>query len=224
MFVKDVFGNKIQLPNIDFICYNVDKKRKEGIYIMNFEDPEVIQMGIRLAEVAAKNTSSLVFGKIKAFKSNKNKDETISGMQELIRELLDEKQEIEMIAKSYQEELVAQKLTENDLDFVVKTIIPSIKKSISKSIESGKTPITTLESIDEIEPLISLNTLMVLQTLGFNYKKAIGEPLTNLVGNAINKNINGNSDKLTELATEREIEYFKLLQNEEAFNRLQQFH
>ena len=143
-------------------------------------------------------------------------------MTELIYEILDEKQEVEIIAKSYQEELVAQKLTSDDLNFVVDTVIPAIKEFIEKSSKDPLQTSSQLSEIEALEPLLSLNTLMVLQTLGFNYKKGIGEPLTNLVSTLIRKSTKNDESRLVELATEREIEYFKLLQNPEAFERLQQ--
>ncbi|MFM2490780.1 hypothetical protein ABW365_25885 [Enterococcus avium] len=85
-------------------------------------------MSIRLAEVGAKNTASSISATIKALKADRDKTKTIAGMNELIYSLLDEKQELEGIAKSYEEELVAQKLTESDLEYVVNTVIPVFKE------------------------------------------------------------------------------------------------
>ncbi|MCD5417299.1 hypothetical protein LR021_02885 [Candidatus Bipolaricaulota bacterium] len=47
---------------------------------------------------------------------------------------------------------------------------------------SPEAPIKTCEQIKE---LISIDTLKTIQLLGFNYKAAIGEPLTQLCANAI---------------------------------------
>jgi hypothetical protein len=41
--------------------------------------------------------------------------------------------------------------------------------------------VTTEETIDMLKPLLSAETLAVLQVLGFNFKQAIGEPLTVLL-------------------------------------------
>lgn len=39
--------------------------------------------------------------------------------------------------------------------------------------------------IDLIQPLLSVETVTVLQLLGFNFRKAIGEPLTEFVAKLI---------------------------------------
>ncbi|WP_313309678.1 hypothetical protein [Lactococcus taiwanensis] len=209
---------KISIPVIPYFCYT-DNSENKGENIMDINDPIIVQLGVRLAQVTAKNTASAVFGKIKAVKSEHDKDKVIAEMQDLVHELLDEKQELELIAKSYEEELVTQKLKKSDLDFVVQTVLPAIKNFMGKASGDEEEFKNNIKSIEALEPLLSLDTLMVLQTLGFNYKKGIGEPLTNLTSNLINKVQNNNQNRLMELNAEREIEYFKLLQDSEAFER-----
>ena len=74
---------KISIPVIPYFCYtsieNINKEYKP----MVFNDPNVAELSMRLAEVAAKNTASAVFGKIRAVKAGHDKDKTISEMQEL---------------------------------------------------------------------------------------------------------------------------------------------
>ena len=43
----------------------------------------------------------------------------------------------------------------------------------------------TAESLNQIKDLISVDTLKTMQLLGFNYKAAIGEPLTQLCADSI---------------------------------------
>ena len=81
----------------------------------------------------------------------------------------------------------------------------------------------TVNSILSLRPLLSKETFNILQLLGFNYKKAIGEPLTELINGLITSQIPANSEKNIEyqiLNTQREIEYFKILQEEESYQRL----
>ena len=213
---------RISFPTVPFFCYTNFSENVKGELNMDLSDPTIVELSVRLAEATAKNTATAISNKIRALKTEKDDKKTIAEMTELIYEILDEKQEVEIIAKSYQEELVAQKLTSDDLNFVVDTVIPAIKEFIEKSSKDPMQTSNQLSEIEALEPLLSLNTLMVLQTLGFNYKKGIGEPLTNLVSALIRKNTKNDESRLVELATEREIEYFKLLQNSEAFERLQQ--
>ena len=44
-----------------------------------------------------------------------------------------------------------------------------------------------VESYEQLKELISVDTLNTMQLLGFNYKAAIGEPLTEICANAISK-------------------------------------
>lgn len=187
---------------------------------MDNTDPIIVQLGVRLAEVAAQNTASAVFGKIKALKSELDKGKVIVELKDLIHELLDEKQELELIAKSYEEELVIQKLKKRRFRFCCKTVLPAMKDFVGKASGNEEEFKNNIKSIEALEPLLSLDTLIVLQTLGVNYKKGIGEPLTNLTSQLINKVQGNNQTRLQELNLEREIEYFKLLQNTEACERL----
>lgn len=41
------------------------------------------------------------------------------------------------------------------------------------------------KSIEQLVDLIQVDTLRTMQLLGFNYREAIGEPLTELVANSI---------------------------------------
>lgn len=54
-----------------------------------------------------------------------------------------------------------------------------------------------VESYEQIKELISVDTLKTMQLLGFNYKAAIGDPLTQICATAIS-NI-GNKGKTSQL-------------------------
>ena len=61
-------------------------------------------------------------------------------------------------------------------------------------------PDTPVDSFEVFKDLISVDTLKTMQLLGFNYKAAIGEPLTKLCAEAIT-NI-GNKRKISKEADE----------------------
>ena len=46
-------------------------------------------------------------------------------------------------------------------------------------------PNAPIETFEQMKELISVDTLKAIQLLGFNYKAAIGEPLTQLCADAI---------------------------------------
>lgn len=49
------------------------------------------------------------------------------------------------------------------------------------------------ETYTQLTELIQVDTLRTMQLLGFNYKKAIGEPLTDVISNSILKNVSQNN-------------------------------
>lgn len=46
-------------------------------------------------------------------------------------------------------------------------------------------PTAPIDTFEQMKELISVDTLKAVQLLGFNYKAAIGEPLTQLCADAI---------------------------------------
>lgn len=196
-------------------CYNEFKNNKVVIKM----DPEMMQMTARLAELTVRNTASVVFEKISVSKAKKSDKETIAELTDIIKELIDEKQELEFISQAFERELATQKLSDNDIKFVGETVLPVIKDFASKSEEDNQ---GLLQSIEMIEPLISQNTLQVLQILGFNFKKAIGEPFTELLSKKIQSLHVENNESLIISTAERDTEFYKVLQDNEAFDRLQQ--
>ncbi|HFJ5462865.1 TPA: hypothetical protein ACGUZT_002744, partial [Enterococcus faecium] len=116
------------------------------------------------------------------------------------------------------------KLSEDDLKYISSTVLPIMKKFLeelaeTQEVEERLKTIKLIESLDAFESLLSINTLNVLQLIGFNFKKGIGEPLTELIKNSINGSNKKDQIKYNELIAERDIEYFKLIQDKEAYDR-----
>lgn len=145
----------------------------------------IAQLAVNLAEVATRNTASLITNKIAAIKAKKNDKETIGELEEIISELLSDKAEIQRIAQSYEQELVSQRITEKDIKYITDNLIPIINEFI---------PSDKKDELNRIKPLLSVETLTIMQLLGFNYKKAIGEPLTNLLKKYIETKMLNNVD------------------------------
>ncbi|MED3720284.1 hypothetical protein P4532_05985, partial [Geobacillus stearothermophilus] len=90
------------------------------------------------------------------------------------------------------------------------------------SIE-GEETIKARQALEILKPLLSKETFNILQLLGFNFKRAIGEPLTQLLNAIITSKIPVTAEKQMEyqmLVEQRNIEYFKIIQDEEASQRL----
>jgi len=137
-------------------------------------DSNLIQLGVSLAEVAVKNTAQTVYNKISTVKAKKDDKETINSLTEIINELLADKNELINISKCYEDELVAQKISDEDITYITEKLVPLLVGFVQEPTQ-----------LAAINTLLSMETLKVLQLLGFNYKRAIGEPLTELVSELI---------------------------------------
>jgi len=175
------------------------------------EDNEVlIKTGADLASVAIKNTASLIHEKIKTIKTNKNLKEQNGELQDIITELLNDKAELLRIAQIYENELASQKITDEEIEFITKNIFPILLHFI---------PEGQIKDLDKIEQLLSKETITILQLVGFNYKKAIGEPLTRLVRSLIESKIKPSSQIDQNQAL---MEMIELSKDKESFERFKE--
>lgn len=148
-------------------------------------DPVFTELAASLSAVAIRTTASSVQQRIKALKTAKKSNETIAGLEEIVNDLLEEKSEILRIARAYEDELVSQRISDDDIAYITKSI-PKILGLINSFDDD--------EAIDDqnvqaLKALTSTETVKILQLLGFNYRKAIGEPLTEVVNTLILKNL-----------------------------------
>ena len=154
---------------------------------------ELVALGASLAELAVKGTATAVSTKIKAIRDEKNTDKVRNTYDEIVSELLLERDEAIRIAQSYKSELEKVVISDEDIQHLHNTVsnILEIIKSIqiASALPKGEDEIakvkSQVESYEQIKELISVDTLKTMQLLGFNYKAAIGEPLTLMLKNFI---------------------------------------
>ena len=126
------------------------------------------------------------------------------------RQIALEREEAVRIAQAYKSELERIVISDEDIEHLHNTVsrILEIVKSfqLASAMLKGEDELAKVEkqvaSYEQIKALISVDTLKTMQLLGFNYKAAIGEPLTQICADAIsnigNKNKsqqNGNKNK-----------------------------
>ena len=140
----------------------------------------MMQMAANLMEATARNGASIINSKIRAAKTKKEHKETISELEEIIYDLLNDKSEIQMIAQAYEQELVSQKITEEDIKYITDNLLPIITEIVSEKDKP---------QIEQLKKVLSVETLTIMQLIGFNYKQAIGEPLTLLLRKYIESQI-----------------------------------
>jgi len=119
--------------------------------------------------------------------------------------------------------LVSQKISEDDIEYITDSLIPLLEKILEK--DETDEGLKNGESLEMLKPLLAKETFNILQLLGFNFKKAIGEPLTLLINKLISAQIPETAEQSKELEiliAQRELEYFRILQDEESFDRLMQ--
>ena len=165
------------------------------------------QLAISLADVATRNTASIITSKIKAAKATRDSKKTINELEEIISNLLEDKAEIQRIAQAYEQELVSQKITEEDIIYINQNLLPVFEEFMPDKLQ-----------LRQLKKVLSVETLTIMQLLGFSYKKAIGEPLTLLLQKVIESKIpmdyKTNADYVINMA--------KLAQSEEATKRYYQ--
>jgi hypothetical protein len=143
-------------------------------------DPAVVQLAVRLSEVALRNTAGRIADRLQAAKTKRNDAETIAEMDEIIASLIADKNEIIQIAQAFEQELVAQRISDEDITYVTSTVVPLVER-LAAAMGDDDEELSAQEAIELLKPLLSAETLKVLQLLGFNFKQAVGEPLTLLL-------------------------------------------
>ena len=155
----------------------------DGIYA----EP-LVELGTSLTALAVKGTATAINSRIKAIRDEKAAEKTRATYDEIVNELISEREEAVRIALIYKKELERIEISDDD--------IQHLHNTVGKLLEILKmmSPNAPIETFEQIKELISVDTLKAIQLLGFNYKAAIGEPLTQLCANAIlSKSKNTNS-------------------------------
>jgi hypothetical protein len=128
-------------------------------------DPIIQQAAVDLAGIAAKNTASSVFDRVRAARARREKDETIRELEEIVNDLIADKLELQRVADVYREAVAAQAISDEDLAFIAEHLVPIIKN-------------LGVDDVEQFEPLLSSEFLRIAQALGFSFKQALGQPLT----------------------------------------------
>jgi hypothetical protein len=183
-------------------------------------NPELLNLGTELAKYVGKSSVESIWDRIRAAKAKGNNEEIISKLEEIIAELIGDKNELIRISQAFEEQLISKIISEEDIEYITESIVPLIEILLEQSEQENTEKI--IEGMIILKPLLSKETFNILQLLGFNFKRAIGEPLTDLLRQIISSNIpisgKDNID-LQILREQKEIEFYKLVQNEDAYQR-----
>jgi len=182
-------------------------------------DPDLQALSVQLGESAIRNTARLIADRITAAKARREDQQTIAELESIVNDLIADKAEIHRIAQAYQDELVAQRISTDDVAYITSSVLPVIKKLAESGAAGGSAQVEEMMKL--LEPVLSVETVTVLQLLGFNFRKAIGQPLTDLVGRAILSNAvpAGDTAELASLQLRREIAVLEIAKDPEAYER-----
>jgi hypothetical protein len=179
-------------------------------------NPGLVKAGLDLT----KNTASAISTKIKAIKTTGDKDKIIGQLEEIINDLISDKNQLIQLVQSYEEELITQKISDEDIEYITESLVPLLEELLESS--DDESALKAREAMDAFKPILSKELFNIMQLLGFNFNKAIGEPLTGLVSALIASKtpVLMNTSEMQTLQIEKEIEYLKVAQDPDAYKRL----
>ena len=194
---------------------------------MNNLENQAILLGAKLAEITFRNTTEAIMNKVYAVKAKKDDKEIINILDEIINDLIKDKNDLIKVSTAYEEEFIMRKISEDDLVYITENLIPALNDLFInlmgfKTIDDENTlKMEEIQSLMKIlNPILSTETLKILQLLGFDFKAAIGEPLTELLRSLILSKIVSNNTNMTEVITPEVVE---LLKNKNAFDNFMKF-
>ncbi|MDE0699777.1 MAG: hypothetical protein OXH61_03520 [Acidimicrobiaceae bacterium] len=181
-------------------------------------DPTLQNLSVSLSEAALRNAAAVVASKISATKATKQHKATVAALEDIINELLADKSELIRIAQAFEDELVAQRLSSDDVEFITKNLLPVLRQLMDASGQAG-----SVEMMDAVESILSTEVLTIMQLIGFNYREAIGKPLTDLVAAMIASRMPPDQDSnhdLQEIVVKRDVALAELARDPESWSRL----
>ncbi|OGL23076.1 hypothetical protein A2791_05365 [Candidatus Saccharibacteria bacterium RIFCSPHIGHO2_01_FULL_46_30] len=185
---------------------------------MNPENQILADLATKLTESAVRNTAGAVIDKVTAVKAKRDDKQTIRELDDIINSLLDDKGELVRIAQAYEQELVSQKISDSDIEYITNTLVPLIEQfvnNIGDETERAKSQAL----LSSVKSVISKEMITIMQLVGFNFKQAIGQPLTVLVRKTIESNMPTDDAELKRLNMVNSNLSIELSKDEESFQR-----
>ena len=181
--------------------------------------PEITALGVRLAEAVARNAAAAVGSKVSAIRARKLDQAAMNELIELVNDLIADKNELIGIAQAFEQELVAQQISEGDIDYITTRLLPVVER-LSGFAEGSD----AAETVDLVKSIVSVETLTIMQLIGFNFRKAVGEPLTVLVERLILSQAppSAASEEREMLAMRQQAAYLEAIRDPESRAILQQ--
>lgn len=185
-------------------------------------DPLITSLLSQLAELTVKNSAASIAERIKTSKAAKSDQQTIGVLEEIINELIDERNELQRISNALKEHIVAETISETDITYINENLLDIIEYLIASDIsENSVNRENYAKWVATLEKLLSPELLKILQLLGLNYREAIGVPLTKMIATKIDSDLSpAELAKYNTLVIQRDIELAHVALDEDASRRL----
>lgn len=165
-------------------------------------------LGKTLKELVNSGIPQYAIQTISTVKEKRDDKKTIEAYEEVFTKLIAESQELKNISLAYKDAYEQINIDDKDIEYLQKTaqriiniFFPELTEEDSKRIESDmnlndkekKEHIANIkkqrETYTQLTELIQVDTLRTMQLLGFNYKRAIGEPLTKIISDSLLRSV-----------------------------------
>lgn len=183
-------------------------------------------LATQLAALIGNETVTAVNSKIAAMKTEKDIGKVKQNYENILNGLLNERAEALRIAQAYRDELEKVEISDEDIEHLhntVERLIEIIKDFLIKQNngEDNQEIQEQISSFEQIKELISVDTLKTMQLLGFNYKQAIGDPLTMILRNFILSKVptSDNTEVIHKMITPEMVE---ILKNKNAYDNFKE--
>ncbi|MDK6666096.1 hypothetical protein BHU41_00585 [Lactobacillus crispatus] len=183
-------------------------------------------LATQLAALIGNETVTAVNSKIAAMKTEKDIGKVKQNYENILNGLLNERAEALRIAQAYRDELEKVEISDEDIEHLhntVERLIEIIKNFLIKQNngEDNQEIQEQISSFEQIKELISVDTLKTMQLLGFNYKQAIGDPLTMILRNFILSKVptSDNTEVIHKMITPEMVE---ILKNKNAYDNFKE--
>lgn len=145
-------------------------------------------VGSELAILAAKGTVTVISNKLAQIREKKDREAMANAYEDVINELIQERNRAISIAQSYQSELGRYHIEDEDIEHLQKTVQTVL------DILQKMSPDKDLSGFEQFKELISVDTLKAMQLLGFDYRAGIGDPLTEACASAIKRSFSSSTN------------------------------
>lgn len=182
---------------------------------------DIFMLGKTLNAILDSGVADKAVQLVTTVKKGADDEKTIDAYEDAFIKLIDENQKLKAVALGYKEEYEQIYLSEQDIEYLQKTATRLLNLFMPELTDEDKENLKLLyvnqgynevdanklikeneekqrEEIDNFKKfidLIQVDTLRTMQLLGFNYREAIGEPLTEITANAL-RNLTNNSNNL----------------------------